>query len=89
MVFEPMNVSLSLKLYSNTTDGLTVGYDICCTVRKESKAINTSKTKKERKNKREKETIVTILDWSYLVPCGSLECFEEKVKLLERSHSSM
>ena len=50
MVFEPMNVSLSLKLYSNTTDGLTVGYDICCTVRKESKAINTSKTKKERKN---------------------------------------
>ena len=43
MVFEPMNVSLSLKLYSNTTDGLTVGYDICCTVRKESKAINTFK----------------------------------------------
>ena len=50
MVFELMNVSLFVKLYSNTTDGLTVGYDICYTGRKESKAINTSKIKKERKN---------------------------------------
>lgn len=48
---------------------------------------------KQRKRGRTKEeelkTIVTVLDWSYLVPCGSLKCFEEKVKLLERSHLSM
>ena len=89
MVFEPMNVSLSLKLYSNTTDGLTVGYDICCTGRKESKTISTSKTKRGRTKEEELKTVVTVLDWSYLVPCGSLKCFEEKVKLLERSHLSM
>ena len=50
MVFEPMSVPLSLKLCSDTTDGLTVGYDLRCTGRKEAKAINTSKTKKERKS---------------------------------------
>lgn len=51
MVFEPMSVPLSLKLCSDTTDGLTVGYDIRCTGRKEAKAITLPKQRKRGRAK--------------------------------------